>query len=46
MNLLTTDSFATDGIKDDLANVDGQKLKAYLKDYASVPHMAGWNKTL
>jgi hypothetical protein len=46
MNLLTTDTFAADGIKDDLEKVDGQKVKAYLKEYASVPHMAGWNKAL
>ena len=46
MNQLTTDAFSTDSAKQDLKKVDGSKIKAFLTEYASAPHMAGWAEFL
>jgi len=40
---LTTDNFAEKKGQEDMEKVDGKFIREYLKEFASVPHMAGLN---
>jgi hypothetical protein len=41
MNRLLRDNFAADGARGDLDKVNGEMIRTYLSEYASIPHMGG-----
>jgi len=41
INRLLKDNFAADGARGDLEKVNGEMIRTYLSQYASIPHMAG-----